>query len=360
MKDNMFMKGNFFYLILAFLLFSFHAKSQDINVQDTVSNEYIKSYSEFINVRGITSFRNLSINLSENGRDPIANYTPNNRGFIGFGAFIFDLGIEVAFKYPKAFEKNREIYGTTDFIDIQSHIFGKKINFDLAYQHYESFYLSNVNEFEHYFSEENKIPIRGDLKATNAILNVIYLFNSDKFSFRSAFNQTEKQLKNAGSFLLLSSFNYFRLNGDSVVHYSNNLNGSGSGTSLVDGKFYTLSVLPGYGYNVVWKNFLFNITASAGAGIQHQFYFLENDSHLHAWKLEPKINLRSALTYDNNRFFGGFNYIIHDSFTSVNNMRIQTEVSNFRIFAGYRFKKFGIFKKYSFNQILDPIKEKLF
>lgn len=360
MNYNMFIKRSFFFLLNALLLFSFSARSQDINVQDTVKNEYYKSYSEYINFRGITSFRNLSINLSEKGREPIANYTPNNRGFIGFGAFIFDLGLEVAFKYPKAFEKNPEKYGTTEFVDIQSQIFGKKINFNITYQHYEGFYLSNVNEFERFFSEEIRRPIREDLKATNAIFGVMYLFNTDKFSLRSAFNQTEKQLKNAGSFLILPSLSYFRLKGDSVLHYSKSIEPSDNGISFIDGKFYTFSISPGYAYNAVWRNFLFNVTASTGAGIQHQFYFLENDSHIHAWKVEPEINFRSAITYDNNRLFAGLNYIIHNSFTSVTDMRIQTEVSNFRIFAGYRIKKFGIFKKYSVNQLINSVKEKVF
>ncbi|MDQ3534108.1 MAG: DUF4421 domain-containing protein [Bacteroidota bacterium] len=350
--------SSIYYFLILFHL-SFFAYSQDINIQDTVQNEYVKSYSEFMNVRSITSFRNLSINVSERGQSPIADYSPNNRGFIGFGAFIFDLGIEVAFKYPKAFEKDKEVYGSTDFIDIQSHIYGKTVNFDLTYQKYEGFYLSNVNDFEHFASDEIKVPVRGDLKATNAIINILYLFNSDKFSFRSAYNQTEKQLKNAGSFLVINSFNYFRLQGDSVILYSQTIDPFSNGTSLLDGKFYTFSILPGYAYNLPWKNFLLNFTLSAGAGIQHQVYVLE-DREDNSWQIEPKINFRSALTYDNNKFFGGINYFIHNSYSSVNDMRIHSEVSNFRIFAGYRFKKFGIFKRYSINQVLNPIKHKLF
>lgn len=353
------MKGRITYLIILNLIISFKATSQDINIQDTVQNEYIKSYSDFMNVRAITSFRNLSINLSERGHPPVANYSPNNRGFIGFGAFLFDLGIEVAFKYPKAFEGNRDIYGSTDFIDIQSNIYGKAINFDLTFQKYEGFYLANVNDFDFIFSQDASIPVRGDMKATNTLLNIIYLFNSDKFSFRSAYNQTEKQLKNAGSFLVLTSFSYFRLQGDSAFIYSESIDPLANGTSLIDGHFNTISLLPGYAYNFVWKNFLLNITASAGAGLQHQVYTLENKDD-NSWQVEPKLNLRAALTYDNNWFFAGVHYIMHDSYTSVKSLRIQTEVSNFKIFAGYRFRKFGIFKRYSINQILDPAKKKIF
>ncbi|MDQ3393308.1 MAG: DUF4421 domain-containing protein [Bacteroidota bacterium] len=335
------------------------ANSQDINVQDTVNNEYIKSYSEFLNIRGITSFRNLSINLSERGRSPIADYSPNNRGFIGVGAYLFDLGIEVAFKYPKAFEKEHDTYGTTDFIDIQSNIYGKKLSFDLNFQRYEGFYLSNVSDFEHYVLENDRIPVREDLKATNALFNVIYIFNSDKFSFRSAYNQTEKQTKSAGSVLMLTSFSYFRLQGDSVILYSKIIDPHADGTSLVDGRFYTFSLMPGYAYNLTLHNFLMNLTLSGGAGLQRQVYDLERTA-ASSWQIEPKFNIRAAITYDNNRFFSGVNYIIYDSFITLQEMRIHSEVSNFRIFVGYRFKKFGIFKKYSINQILDPIKEKVF
>lgn len=354
-----------FSLFSCFFIFPSISFCQDIsiddpNVEDSVQSEYYHSYEDFNNIRTFLSSRRLAFNLKERfSESPHVDYAPNSRGFIGFGAFIFDLGIEVGVKLPKLFESNTERYGETKFIDVQSYIYGRKWNFDLTFQQYKGFYISNPWRLDEEWEEEDAFPLRGDMEATNAVANVIYLFNTEKFSYRAAFNQTEKQLKSAGSLLLLSSLSFFRMEGDSTLLYIGPNNDVSNAASLRDGRLYTWSFLPGYSYNLVWKHFLLNMTASAGYGVQYQSYKLMLGSK-YDWRLEPKMNLRAALTYDNDKFFTGAFIIFSHSRTKVENLQINPSNYNFRIFTGYRFKKSGIFKKYSIKDILDPLKEKLF
>ncbi|CAN5118228.1 hypothetical protein BH23BAC1_BH23BAC1_14260 [soil metagenome] len=313
-----------------------------------------------MNVRGIVSYRNLSLYLgsSESSADRI-NYSPNNRGFIGVGAFVFDLGFEVSVRTPQRFERDIDDYGETDYIDIQTHIYGKKWNFDLALQRYQGFFISNPGQVDPYWQNQDAFPTRRDLRANHFLANVIYLFNSDDFSFRAAFNQTEKQIRSAGSTLILTSFTSFRLFGDSVLVHPEAIDPFGPNTSLVDGRFNTLSLMPGYSYNFTYKNILINATVSGGLGLQYQNYEMEAVQR-RAMQVEPKVNFRAALIYDTENFFVGTTYVNHQSKIYVENLRINNSISNLRLFAGYRFKKFGIFKRFSINDILKPLERKLF
>jgi hypothetical protein len=159
--------------------------------------------------------------------------------------------------------------------------------------------------------------------------------------------------------MMLTSFASFRLYGDSVLIHPEAINPFGPNTSLVDGSFYTLSLMPGYSYNFTYKNLLFNATVSGGLGLQYQNYMMEFSQNS-GLQIEPKINFRAAVIYDIESFFIGSTYVNHQSKIYVENLRINNSISNVRIFAGYRFKKFGIFKRFSINDVLKPLGRKIF
>ena len=359
-------KSVIFLLSFPSVFFTTDAFSQDVNIEGTATTEdstrnfYIRSYDDYFNVSTFVISRGLGLSLVPKvGEASRINFAPNGRGFIGVGAVIFDLGLAVSVKLPASFQKSTAKYGETDFLDIQGNLYGKQWNFDASYQNYRGFYLSNPLNVLPVWEEGDNFPSRRDLVISNALLNVVYVLRPDVFSFRSAFNRTEKQIRGAGSVILLASVNRLAIRSDfSLVPFAAS-SAYPPGTGLEDGRFATLSFLPGYSHNFVIKDFFVNVTLSAGAGVQHQKFTID-EREQRKWALEPKFNFRGGLGYDNDRFFAGSYFIMQQSRISSGNLNIDATSGNFQVYLGYRFKKFGILKRYSVHDVLDRIEERIF
>src|SRR5690606_31732071 len=243
---------------------------------DSIRSGYVREFPDRFNLKLLATDRLLILNLrgTEAG-NKVINYAPNDRGYIGIGAYIFDIGIELAVKVPKALQRSSTKYGETDFIDFQGNVYGKKWCFDGTFQQYKGFYISNASNIYPDFSSDQNFPQRADLEVRNIIINGIHIFNHQKFSFRSGFNQADRQIKSAGSPLLIFATAIFGINADSLLipdHYASNYGEAGD---FIEGDFYTFSVLPGYAYNFVYKNLFLNVNATGGAGIQWQDFNTE-------------------------------------------------------------------------------------
>lgn len=317
---------------------------------DSLRSIYVREFPDKFNLKLLATDRLLILNLraKDHGNRTI-NYSPNNRGYIGIGAYIFDIGLELAVKVPEAFERSETKYGKTRFLDFQGNIYGRKWCFDGTFQQYKGFFISNPSSVFPDFDSGADFPQRPDLAIANIIVNGIHIFNHEKFSFRSGFNQADRQIKSAGSPVLLLSTAFFSINADSLLIPERHSLSFGEASRFQEGDFFTFSVLPGYAYNFVVKNFFINVNATAGAGIQLQKFVAATEQK--QWALEPKINFRAALGYDNDRFFAGGSFLIQKSRTNIDGMSIDNTAGNFKFFLGYRFEEFGILKKHSIRDI---------
>lgn len=340
----------YIFLILA-LLFLLSPRSLEAQENDSVRAQYVKEFPNYFNVKLVGSNRLLILNMVGKDRGSTRiNYAPNDRAYMGIGAYIFDLGIEIAVKVPSAFERSKTKYGETDFIDFQSNIYGRKWCVDATFQKYDGFYISNAVDLYPDFSSEDNFPQRSDLSVMNIMLNGIHIFNHEKFSFRSGFVQADHQIKSAGSPILILSATRFSVKADSLLVPTGVARHFGEAGGFKEGRFLTFSVLPGYAYDFVFNNFFIKLNLNGGAGIQHQKYDLDGVSKTR-WSIEPKLNFRTAVGYDNDRFFAGGSFMLQKTSINFEGMRINHTSGNYKFFVGYRFKEFGILKKYSVRDI---------
>lgn len=338
------MQRSVYIIFLSSVLLTSVSVAQD---EDSVRREYVREFPDEFNVKLFATNRLLILNLLDRGGETRKiNYAPNDRGYIGIGTYIFDIGLELAFKMPLAFGRSSSRYGDTDFIDFQGSLYGKKWSADATFQKYEGFYVSNAPDIYPDFDVEKNYPQRSDLSVMNISLNGIHIFNHEKFSFRSGFIQADKQIKSAGSPIMILSATRFSVRADSLL-----MPFSEDGKNFEDGRFVSLSVLVGYAYDFVFDNFFIKLNANGGAGGQHQKFDLGNGEK-QRWDLAPKLNFRAALGYDNERFFAGTSFIMQKTSIDFEGLRINNTTGNYKIFVGYRFKKFGILKKYSIKDIL--------
>lgn len=135
------------------------------------------------------------------------NYRINAPVGIGVGASWKDYSF--AFSRRFGFLRNDD-KGKTNSLEFLYHGFKRKFVYSISLQHHSGFYDERTNSnglFTKY--PDTKINMYGG--------SFQWIFNNKKFSYRAAFNQSERQLKSAGSSQLGVAINYTKLRADSVM-----------------------------------------------------------------------------------------------------------------------------------------------
>lgn len=309
---------------------------------DTLRSKYIKSYGDKFFLWPVLKQRSLSFELNDpNEVGNSIRFKPNNAYGLGLGMYLFDLGIELVFAVPLEAEKESN-YGTTKAQDIQLNMLSRKWGADIFYQSYKGFYLSNPDSP---IPPSGAYPQRPDIQTENFGLSGVYVFNSNRFSLRSSFTFADRQLKSSGSFLLSSTFNFFRLSADSVIlntHYSTRIGLTSPVTSLNN---QTFSVAPGYAYNLIWKRIFISGLFALGPAVHFLHYHDLSNVEKSETKVNTYVDFRFAVGYSTDRFFTGVTFAAQGRNVQFENIQFTSTSSTTRILFGWRFQEFGILNK---------------
>ena len=323
-----------------------------VPARDSLRRYYIKRFPEYFFVYPVFRQGSLNFELEKKDRSALLTFKPNNTYSLGVGLYIFEVGVELGFAIPLK-ERSVERYGKSEARDIQLNLLAKRWGVDVFYQRYGGFYLV----------DDENLPVdnepymqRPDIHTRNFGLTGHYVFNSQKFSFRSAYNFSERQLYSKGSFLLVSSISTFRVAADSsVVDYSRQMD-FGSNVDFTRLRYTTFSIAPGYTYNLTYKNFFLNTTLTLGPAHHWINYDLEGSDREHNQiAINSFVAARIAIGYNGYRLFGGISFISQGSSVKFEDVNFSNNNGVFKIVAGYRFKEFGVLKK----RVLDMLPFKI-
>lgn len=104
--------------------------------------------------------------------------------------------------------------GKTNSLEFQYYGYRRKFAYSLSLQQHAGFYDNRINPDGSYITySKMKLHMYGG--------TFQWVFNNKKFSYKAAFNQNERQLKSAGSFLLGAAVYYTKLNSDTLKVFSN-------------------------------------------------------------------------------------------------------------------------------------------
>ena len=310
--------------------------------KDSVRRYYIKGFPDYYFIYPVLKQRSLSFELAKSNSKSLLTYKPNNSYSLGVGFYLFELGVEVAFAIPLN-EQSIERYGKSDASDVQLNVLTKRWGVDAFYQRYTGFYIVD-NENEPLANEP--FPQRSDIGTRNFGFTGHYVFNHQKFSFRSAYNFSERQLYSKGSFLLLGTLYTFRVAADSSVVNSNRQSDFGSGVDFTRLRYTTFSIAPGYTFNLTYNHFFLNTTLALGPAHHWVNYNLEASSSTnHDIAINTFFGARIAIGYNGYRLFGGISFISQGSTLRFDDVDFSNNNSVFKILVGYRFQEFGILKK---------------
>lgn len=193
-------------------------------------------------------------------------YKPNNKLLMGVGVNHGFLGLNIGINFP-FINQDDEKYGETKYYDLTMRIFSPRFNSTIYLQRYKGYYLQNTKNMVPGWEHGDPYYIREDIRTMTVGLDVSYIFNSGKFSYRAAILQNEWQKKSSGSLLVGGSLIYNATIGDSSLvpdqsYYEAFFD------SLKFDRSNNFSVGPtiGYAYTFVFKKHFFIMGSLNGSG----------------------------------------------------------------------------------------------
>jgi hypothetical protein len=339
-----------FFLIVVFITISVGlVAQQDVQIEatpqhsyDSIRSTYIKSFPEHFFVWPVIKQRKLDFEMQPSGERKEALEFKSNRPYsVGVGLYLFELGVEIAFALPVN-DRSKAIYGDSHTRDLQLNAYGKRWGADLYYQNYEGFYVDDLAKD---VPSGTPYPQRPDIETRNIGITGNYVINSKKFSFRSAYNFAERQLRSAGTPVIFTSLNAFKTFGDSAIIGDQYATRFGKGSNIKQISVNTLGVAPGYAYNFIYKGFFLNGTLAIGPSHNWLSYSRDDGEKITENKINIYVIARLSVGFNGDHFFGGLTFASQSRSAKFDNLTLSSANSSFKILFGYRIRETGFLKK---------------
>ena len=185
------------------------------------------------------------------------------------------------------------------------------------------------------FDQENdgKVVFRPDVKLLHFETSGTYVFNKN-FSLWAPFRYYERQMKNAGSFLVMGIADFKRLQAkDSLFHISQDVLSDLGAMNIL-----SFGAGAGYGFTLTKGNWYFTCLLTGGGELNRRQYFdKENHNLLSEWKLKPVTIAQLSTGYNTDRYFLGLVSYFRPGFGISDNLDANFYRFHAALIAGIRF-----------------------
>ena len=249
--------------------------------QAKTDTTYIEKYDKKMSVMAFLS--RSSIEIDQNDK----SFQPNSPMKIGLGLAIKNTVLNISYGAAITQTSNKD-HGKTKALDFQLHQYGRYFVLDLFYQKYKGFY-----------NDDNGVSLYPNTTVQITGAEGTYIFKGNKLSAKAAFQQSEKQLKSVGSFVLGGGIYNFRIKevNDLFPWENNNINNLQLGASA------------GYAYSwVINEHWLLSGIATVGANFGNETHLLEKGNV----KIYPAVFTRGSFGYHKNDWAVNFSFLINN------------------------------------------------
>ncbi|NIG53633.1 DUF4421 domain-containing protein [Chitinophaga sp. Cy-1792] len=272
---------------------------------------YLKDLTEDLTFRFYGSRKYSKYDIVDIKKKKDILYRPNSPFNIGFGANYKFIGLNLGFNFPFV-NRHNDKYGKTNYLDLQSHVYLRKLVIDLYASVYKGFYVANAEQvYGKDYTSQNPYPQRPDMRNTTLGLNTQYIFNDKKFSYRAPNLQNEYQKKSAGSLIVGGDFFYVKVKGDSSLIPSN-IADTGF---LHDIHYYRTDIFSstanvGYAYTlVIERHWFVSLSVTGGIGVNRTNLYLENGKVTRDFGWQINNTVRASIGYNSVKYFAGIHYV---------------------------------------------------
>ncbi|HEY9006515.1 DUF4421 domain-containing protein [Ohtaekwangia sp.] len=292
---------------------------------------YYTSYKKIITGRFYLSQKYTSLRF-RNLTDGIhIRYRPNTTLNMGVGATYQWATLNLAYGF--GFLNNDSEKGRTRYLDLQTHIYGRKILVDGFGQFYRGFYLDNSQIKDGttgYYQ-------RADVKVHFLGISGMYLFNHAKLSYRASTLQSEWQQRSAGS--LLAGLEFFAgiVRADSALVPAALLKeDNGSAVGRID--FVEVGPNVGYVYTFVYRKHFF-ITGQATVSLDYgRNTLLVDNQRITSSSVSPNSSFNFFAGYNSKTWAFSFVFVNKNiNIASQRDKKIELNTGNLRFNVVHRF-----------------------
>lgn len=259
------------------LLFLLPILLSSLNVYSQVDSTYISSFNQDFSARSYIATKISGLDKMTKQEYIGLIYRINAPAGIGIGASWKNYSF--AFSRRIWFLRDPE-KGKTNSLELQYYGYRRKFAYSLSLQQHTGFYNEIMNSDGAYTTyPKMKLHMYGG--------TFQWVFNNKKFSYKAAFNQNERQLKSAGSFLLGAAVYYTKLNTDTLKLFYNM-------ESLHEN--IQFGITGGYAYSwVLGKSWFVTGSLDLGVNLGHN-----NPKQIfnEKMKIYPTLNSRIAAGYN--------------------------------------------------------------
>lgn len=234
---------------------------------------YIGAYDNDLTVK--LFFKDNFVSVIREFNEIESTFKTNRPLSTGLGLYYKGYGFSFSYGFNAL---RNSIKGQTESLDIQYSYYGKNCVIDILAQSHKGFYLDKKISGIFY----RTFP---DLRVCRAGIYYQYIFNSDRFSFKSVFGNSEKQLRSAGTWFAGGGISGGMMtnNGRYVFPYDD--------TNLKAISIFHIGPNGGYAYNWIFRDhFYLNLSASLGIDM------VLTNARLN---ITPSTIVRTGLGFDN-------------------------------------------------------------
>lgn len=321
-------------ILTALLCISFSVKgwAQEVDTSKKFDRAYYESYTDLITSRVYFSQKYTALRIRGSKEVKDLQYRPNTTLNLGVGATYgwFTLNLAYGFDFLNRADDSK---GKTRYLDLQSHIYTRKMSIDLFGQLYKGFYAYPKRIVP---QSKDVWYTRPDIKMRHFGAAAYYIYNWKRFSLRAAALQNEWQRRSAGSLLFGAEFYYGTNRGDSALV-------PGAIANLFDEagvtKFRYFDIGPGvgYAYTAVLKEHFYatgGLTVSLPLSFQKQW---RNDASDHRLSVSPDLLYRFGVGYNSDRMNISVIWVNSSVQTKGEQSSYAIRTGNVRLNAAYRF-----------------------
>lgn len=189
---------------------------------------------------------------------------------IGLGFSHKWLAVNIAIMSPKIGKKNYTGDGNKyNNFNFQILAYTPRYGLDAVYSQNIGYFLGNYKGYVDLKGAPNQTPYF-DMKTNRLTVNLLRVFNPIKYSMNATMIGGERQKKSASSLVLNTTFSYNSFNmSDSIPNYV--LSQMNQNAIYKGGAFYSIGLLPGYGFTwIIKKNFYIGLIPAFGPSFQYK------------------------------------------------------------------------------------------
>lgn len=280
------------------------------------------------------------------------NYQADANSVTGIELAYDKFGVSFGVKATPPLDIERK--GKTDYKNIGFSFGGNRWLLETTFRRYKGFYENNTSNYTPGFDSTGNFYQDPGFLNQSVRAKFIYFFNHEKFSYKSSFSCSYRQLKSAFSWIVVSNLYHNKLVTDSFFipeplqfYYNRQAYLSRLGT-------VGLSFGGGFSVNfVLWKRFFANFTLALDPELQFAKYGYYPTAYEKGVRVNMAGDIRGGFGYNGRNFFftvTSQNDLCNFDYSKVN---IETSFVSGAVAVGYRFgvKSPAVYKKFQETKI---------